>query len=477
MTVTSCYGRRLADEKNVLEFLQSCQKKCQGTDDSLIISVTQSISFLEPLTILQRFTSLEQRHFYWENQQQNYVMASWDTCLEKKITSGDRFSQIQQLINDYKHKIVTLGETNFPEVGVKFFTSFTFFDQDTALNRDTSPFRSMFPQGTIFIPKWQITRYESACFFTANFQLSAAVNLINLYQEIKDKLSEIEKINRFSVTVLNLKNCHINHFKQHHQFKTAVKSALNDIHENQLSKVVLAHYLDVVCDVPFQPFLSLEYLRETYKGCYIFSMGNGEETSFIGATPERLFSLRNQKLISDALAGSAPRGKNLIIDRKLTQNLLNSEKEKREHQAVRHYIIRQLEQLGLTPHASQRRVLKLSNIQHLWTVIKADLCTEINPLEIVAKLHPTPAVAGVPSAIACEKIRQYETFDRSLYAAPIGWLDPEGNAEFIVGIRSAMINKNQARLYAGAGIVAGSNPDQELAEVELKLQTMLTALR
>ncbi|MDR9403868.1 MAG: chorismate-binding protein, partial [Halothece sp. Uz-M2-17] len=86
-------------------------------------------------------------------------------------------------------------------------------------------------------------------------------------------------------------------------------------------------------------------------------------------------------------------------------------------------------------------------------------------------------VAGVPSAIALEKIRDYETFDRGLYAAPIGWLDLHGNAEFMVGIRSAMIHNNHARLYAGAGIVAGSNPDKELAEVQLKLQAMLKALR
>ncbi|NEQ17552.1 MAG: isochorismate synthase, partial [Moorea sp. SIO3E2] len=93
-----------------------------------------------------------------------------------------------------------------------------------------------------------------------------------------------------------------------------------------------------------------------------------------------------------------------------------------------------------------------------------------------AKLHPTPAVAGVPTKIACEQIRHYETFDRSLYAAPLGWIDYQGNSEFIVGIRSALIAGNHARLYAGAGIVAGSDPNKELAEINLKLMVLLKAL-
>jgi menaquinone-specific isochorismate synthase len=146
-------------------------------------------------------------------------------------------------------------------------------------------------------------------------------------------------------------------------------------------------------------------------------------------------------------------------------------------------------QLLPTPQLRQ-----LSNIQHLWTPIQAQLRADIHPLEIVAQLHPTPAVAGVPTKIAQQQIRRYETFDRSLYAAPLGWVDYQGNCEFIVGIRSALIDSEKpsengspadtpagatayrARLYAGAGIVAGSDPNKELAEIQLKLQALLKAL-
>jgi menaquinone-specific isochorismate synthase len=181
-------------------------------------------------------------------------------------------------------------------------------------------------------------------------------------------------------------------------------------------------------------------------------------------------------LITDALAGSAPRGKTFIEDADLAKRLLNSEKENHEHQVVIDFITQRLYHLGIVPQLLAPQLRQLSNIQHLWTPISAKVPANVNPLEIVAELHPTPAVAGVPRDVACEAINRYENFERGLYAAPLGWVDYQGNSEFIVGIRSALIDSDRARLYAGAGIVAGSDPDKELAEIQLKLQALLKAL-
>jgi len=476
MSVTSCYTRGLTDDPNLDRVLQTCYNRCLTTDESLIVSVTQSLSLVDPLAVLQRFALAKQRTFYWENQQENSAIAAWDSCLEKTISSGkDRFKKTREFVDRYRHQIIEIGAADCPEVGIKIFTSFTFFSASSVLYS--------FPGVTLFIPKWQVTCRNEACFLTYNSTLSAAINPSVIKEEIKQKLQEIETLSQslvrfpfplFSPATNQLKQIES---KQKDQFKQAVAFALRDIHQQNLSKIVLSHHLDVVSPFPFNPFLSLHELRQKHPACYIFSIGNNEGTTFIGATPERLFSLRKQQLISDALAGSAPRGESAIADRKFAQTLLKSEKEKREHQAVSNYIITQLKALGLTPQRSRRQLLKLNNIQHLWTIIKADIPANFNPIEIVAQLHPTPAVAGVPTPIACEKIREYETFDRALYAAPIGWLDLQGNAEFLVGIRSAMITENEARLYAGAGIVDGSNPEKELAEVQLKLQAMLKALR
>jgi menaquinone-specific isochorismate synthase len=475
MSVTPCYARQLADDRHLHHVLQTCQKRCLETEESLIVSVTQPLPLVEPLAILQRFTVANERHFYWENQQENSTIAAWESCQEKSIQIGYSFQEIQEFIDSFKEKIIEIGESTLPEIGLKFLSHFTFFDAPDC--------QSPFPSVTIFIPKWQVSRSQERCFLTYNCVLSGNSDLLAIKKEIRHKIQEIENLSNYIVTFpfpqfeQGSKSFQKSEFRQQNQFKKSVNLALNDIDNQELTKIVLAHYLDVISPVPFSPFLSLNYLRQKHPGCYIFSVGNSKGTTFLGATPERLFSLRKQKLVSDALAGSAPRNKSAIADEKLGKELLNNEKERREHQAVSNYLIKQLEQLGLTPQRSRQQLLKLRNIQHLWTLIQADVPADLNPLEIVAKLHPTPAVAGVPTAIACEKIRQYETFDRALYAAPIGWLDCQGNAEFMVGIRSAMINQNQARLYAGAGIVAGSNPDKELAEVQLKLQAMLKALR
>ncbi|NJO19634.1 MAG: isochorismate synthase [Spirulinaceae cyanobacterium RM2_2_10] len=261
-----------------------------------------------------------------------------------------------------------------------------------------------------------------------------------------------------------------------HPFVPATRAALAAIQAEQLSKIVLAQPLDVVAAGALDPIATLARLRQHYPDCTCFSLSNGRGSYFLGASPERLASIRDRHLVVDALAGSAPRGRDAIEDARFAQQLLNSDKDRREHQAVSHYLSEQLQSLGLRPQLAPRQLRQLSNIQHLWTPITAQLPAQVQPLEVVAQLHPTPAVAGVPTAAACEQIRHYENFERGLYAAPIGWLDMQGNSEFVVGIRSALLSGARARLYAGAGIVAGSDPDREQAEVQLKLQAMLAAL-
>jgi menaquinone-specific isochorismate synthase len=272
-------------------------------------------------------------------------------------------------------------------------------------------------------------------------------------------------------------NLNLNHLDQNlTPFRQSVISALKSIEEKKFSKLVIAHVVDLVSSTPFPIIQALKNLRKHYHNCYIFALGNGEGNHFLGASPERLLKIHNQQFITDAIAGSAPRGSTPEEDFQRGQTLLNSEKERREHQAVVNFISERLQQLGLTVKTTPTTLLKLSNIQHLWTPIYSHLPTSLHPLEMVGQLHPTPAVSGVPTAITCQEITRYEPFDRSLYAAPIGWIDEQGNSQFVVGIRSALITGNQARLYAGAGIVAGSNPDQEVAEIQLKLQAMLKTL-
>jgi menaquinone-specific isochorismate synthase len=178
-----------------------------------------------------------------------------------------------------------------------------------------------------------------------------------------------------------------------------------------------------------------------------------------------------------ALAGSAPRGTSPSEDAALAQKLLLSDKDLREHRLVLDSIISCLGDLHLQmEHAAQPRLLGLANVHHLQTPLSATLPAGTHILDLVARLHPTPAVGGSPQVPALAAIDRLESFDRGLYAGPQGWVDHRGGGEFFVGLRSALIEGRSATVYAGAGIVAGSNPDKEFAETEFKFKALLEAL-
>lgn len=221
----------------------------------------------------------------------------------------------------------------------------------------------------------------------------------------------------------------------------------------------------------------LNHLRQRYPECYSFSIASGRGQSFIGASPERLVRVADGRMHTAALAGSAPRGESASEDAALAQALLHSEKDLREHRLVLDAIAGSLADLGLKlEHPATPRLLGLANVQHLNTPISAALPPGVHILDLVERLHPTPAVGGVPQAEALTAIRRLEPFARGLYAGPQGWVDHRGGGEFFVGIRSALIDGRTATAYAGAGIVAGSEPEKELAETELKFRALIGAL-
>lgn len=261
-----------------------------------------------------------------------------------------------------------------------------------------------------------------------------------------------------------------------YNLEAGISSALKLINEKKLAKIVFAHAVDFLLSASFDLFETINNLRVTYPNCFTFSFGNNRGQTFIGATPECLFSVQDLSLLSVALAGSAPRGRTQNEDTHLAYTLLHDKKEMREHYSVSSYIVQCLLSLGITPQVSQTSVLKLSNIQHLRSEIQSSIPASFSLFKILAQLHPTPAVGGTPKDTACNHLRLHEEFERGCYAAPLGWIDYKGNGEFFVGIRSAMIHGLCARLYAGVGIVMGSDIRKEMIEIQLKLQPLLEAL-
>ncbi len=461
----------LDDPQALYQFLLAHQEQL-AVNQTKLFSFSQRIEPIDPLQALAHLGAQETVHFYAENPSQSEVSLSYGIAQSQEILTNDRFSQAHHFIESCFQTIIRVpGKEGF-SLAPTIFSGFNFFPEFQA--------QAPFPPAFLVLPQFQIQKNQQGCFLTCNISLENSTNLIDLVKDIIEQLKIISSLSRSGArlnlpTPTDARLCSrllISPSVLH----ASICSTLSAIEARQLSKVVLAQALDLETIEPFYVHRCLQNLQRSYGHCHLYSLGNGRGQCFVGASPERLLSIRNQHLITDALAGSAPRGQSLHQDQQLAAQLLNNPKEQREHQAVIEFILHTLTQLGLSPRRSPLRLLKLSNIQHLWTPIQSPMPAGLHPLDLIAKLHPTPAVAGVPTAQACDTIRRYETFDRSLYGAPLGWIDADGNSEFIVGIRSALLSQYQARLFAGAGIVAGSDPKKELAEIELKLQALWRAL-
>lgn len=467
---------------SVLDYIQELKKLIfssnfnikTNSSPSPIFSISCEVEPIDPLVFISVLQTDKQPIFYWQNQRKKEAIAAIGAIkslnIDKTICHQnkdiDRFQKCQEFIN-YNQKLIHILNEDQDNYQPHFFTYFRFFEQ--AYNLDNKSF----PLATIFLPFIQLIKKDNKYSVTINTYNQNKKEILNY---LKDNFSEKIELNyKVNYSQENKINSHLENAK-YQGFIDKVNKGLEAIKSEKLTKIVVAHALEIKTENKFNIIKSLENLRNNHPDCYIFSIGNEDQEYFIGASPERLLSIKDNQLVSDALAGSAPRGENEDEDFLIGNNLLDSEKEKREHQAVSNFIFNQLSAMGLQPKKASLQLLKLSNIQHLWTPIYAEIKEEINPLEIVKQLHPTPAVAGVPIEVACQEIEVSEKFDRSLYAAPIGWLDLKGNCEFIVGIRSALIKENYARLYAGAGIVIGSKPEQELTEIKLKFQALLQAL-
>ncbi len=259
-------------------------------------------------------------------------------------------------------------------------------------------------------------------------------------------------------------------------FCATAERALRDIAAGDLEKLVLARSARIDTAGGFDVERSLENLRRAHPTCAVFAVGRGNAT-FIGATPERLLRVRGTSADTSAVAGSAPRGRDPQEDDALARALQESKKEQSEHAVV----VRALRAAFETscdefsaPEAP--RLLRLEGVQHLETPLRGRLRGDTTLLELAGRLHPTPAVGGWPHAAALAWISDHEHCDRGWYAGLVGYLDAAGGGELCVALRSALLRRDTAHLLAGAGLVAGSEPEAELRETRLKLRTLLHAL-
>jgi salicylate biosynthesis isochorismate synthase/menaquinone-specific isochorismate synthase len=239
---------------------------------------------------------------------------------------------------------------------------------------------------------------------------------------------------------------------------------------------VLAREVQVHAPRPYDPAALLGVLREEFAACNVFCVGRGDAT-LLAASPELLVRREGHRVSTLALAGSTRRSADPAVDDHLGEGLLRSKKDREEQAIVIRRIERTLRPASLWITASPEPVLvRVANIQHLGTPIRAQLARPLDVIELLESMHPTPAVGGEPIERARPLIPALEGLDRGWYAGPVGWVDATGDGEFCVALRCALLRGPVAHCYAGVGVVRDSDPAEELAETELKLKALLPLL-
>lgn len=381
----------------------------------------------------------------------------------------DRFAAIREAATDLfaDADVATQRELARP----RLFGGFAFHDDAGA-----SATWDGFPAARFVLPRVQVIVDDDQTWLTVNAVGPAATPdaVADTLAAERDRLAAVPESGRIADPP-GVTGCERTTGRE--DWRESVTDAIERIHAGELRKVVLAQALDVDLAGDLSVPDVLARLDGRYPDCHRFLVEPAAGGSaFVGATPERLLSLRGRTVETGALAGTTGRGETPAEDEWLAEELLASEKNRHEHDLVAEAIRDQLAPLAASISTGETGIRRLATVQHLWTPIGAELAGDEHVLSLVEALHPTPAVGGLPPDEALATIRETERFERGWYAAPIGWVDADGDGSFAVALRSAVATDRTATLFAGVGVVADSDPDAEWDEVELKFRPILDAL-
>jgi menaquinone-specific isochorismate synthase len=454
------------------EFLSECRSAAAQSGRPVLVSITIQVESLDPLAVLESIFEPGERHFYAERLTLGWAIAGAESVMEFSASGPGRFAACQRFIDGALADAVAVGEPDLPFGGPHFFAAFTFLDSVG----EGEPFEA----ASVFVPRWQVARRDGRTTAVANLLVEGDSPIGPMADKV---LRAHAKFRSFDYRSAEFQRepagtaAPVDEPGGRDRYEDAVRRALLRISRGEFEKIVLARAKDVRAPAPLHPLRMLNGLRQRFPDCSAFSVANGRGQSFIGASPERLLRVEEGVALTEALAGSAGRGATATEDAALGSSLLSSEKDLREQRIVLDSIVRSLAPLGLELKLGGQPVLRrLSNVQHLHTPVEAALPDGVTLLEVLGRLHPTPAVGGAPGGLVVPLIAGLEGFPRGLYGGALGWIDSRGAGEFIVGLRSALVDGAGARMYAGAGIVAGSSPQGEYEETELKFRAMQDAL-
>lgn len=447
-------------------------ERAKGQSQSVLVSEVHKIEKIDPYQFFAsgRELFLGER-FYWKDPEGDTFITGLGICGQIQSDQGaDRFFHVEKEWKRFMEHALIFNKYEAGATGPVIFGGFSFDPE-----KEKTGLWSKFPGALFHIPKYMLSIINGEAYFTTNVVCTqhddaSLFDKITSERELvlknSERIPEIEKLALEKVVEIDPET-----------WKRSVEDVVSGFEEDQsLKKVVLARELRLHFANDIQAELVLSNLLTEQKDSFTFAFeSNGD--CFIGASPERLVKKAGDSLFSACLAGSIGRGNSPEEDQALGHELLTDQKNMIEHQYVVDMIKEAMEETCdevILPH--EPTLMKMKYIQHLYTPVIGKNRSGTSLLQLVNRLHPTPALGGLPKQAAVEKIREVEQLDRGFYAAPLGWLDYQGNGEFAVAIRSGLIQGKEASLFAGCGIVADSNAESEYKETSIKFRPMLTAL-
>jgi salicylate biosynthesis isochorismate synthase len=438
-----------------------------------LVSVTREVAVDDPCAVVFASRLASERWFCWEQPDREFALAGLGVAHEAASRGSRRFEEVaDECLRLGDHPVLEEPRGLPAGAGPVWLGGFAFDPEGGA----GSTWSSLAP-ASLVLPQVSICRRAGRSFLTVNAVVGPGEGVDRLAEELSARIAGL----RLDAPLPLLDphptaHAEIRSARPPREFEAAVERATSRIATGELSKVVLAREVIVSAGAAHDPAAVFGAMREQFPACFCFCCGT-PEAAFIGASPELLVRRAGASVSTVALAGSTRRSSDPAVDDHLGEQLLRSDKDRREQQIVAERIVR-----ALRPHAvwveaaSEPEIVKIANIQHLATPVIAQLAEPRSAIEMAGLLHPTPAVGGEPWSAAASAIADLEGLDRGWYAAPVGWMDATEDGEFCVALRSALLRDREAHLFAGVGVVAGSDPAAELAETEVKLGALLPLL-
>ncbi|MBW8349240.1 isochorismate synthase [Bacillus sp. IITD106] len=449
--------------------LDILQTKLDGKNK--LLSYTFPIDFYDPLDFFNyQSSTFKGKRFFWKSSDGLLWTVGLGIASAISADDADKRFQITNIQwNQLIKKAKIDNPSGVPGTGPLLFGGFS-FDPYSEHEMEWENFG----HSILYLPSYMLTIAEGQYYLTINvLSDDDHINIESLHLKADHFLKEL----KMEKNLKTAKPIKIKSFKEvaPKKWVRSVEEIVHVLKTTDVKKVVFARKLLLEFEDNAQSSYVIKQLIEQQPTSFIFAL-EVDDYCFLGASPERLIKKTGDDVLSTCLAGSIGRNHNEEEDQKLGEMLLKDHKNLFEHELV----VSMVED-ALKPYCAEINIpkeptlMKTPDIQHLYTPVTGKANNDFSILNVVEKLHPTPALGGVPTKAALKIIRDKENMDRGFYAGPIGWTDYLGNGEFAVGIRSGLLNGNKAYLYAGCGLVPDSVAEDELKETRIKFQPMLKA--